>query len=69
MPQSPSISLACGSTHFQWERKVDFLGGHCFSYLYEELGFNCPCHTFQVLDYCPFLLEAIGVNNFGPLPF
>ncbi len=69
MPQGPFISLTCGSPHFQWECKVDFFQGHCFNYLYGELGFSCPCHTFQVLNFCPFLLEAIGVNNFGPFPF
>jgi hypothetical protein len=37
--------------------RVDFFGGHCFNYLFGELGLSCPSHSFYVFfGFLPILV-------------
>lgn len=70
MLQGPSCLSTCGSPHFQWGHKVDFLEGHCSSCLSRELDLSSFCHSFQVfIGFRSFLLEVIGMSSLKPLPF
>lgn len=61
---------AGGFPHFKWGCRVDFFGGHCFSYLFGELVLFVFLISFMFfLDFCPFLLEVISASTLGPFLF
>jgi hypothetical protein len=64
MHQQAFLPIFCGGINFistKFIALVSYLG---------NWALVAPIITIKFLvDHCPFLLEAIGVNNFSPFPF